>query len=414
MSVPTLTPTNQLNIQGNYASNISSTHILSSYPSTTTSSSLGFYHFLDSNNASTHLNVSASSSGGHIFSHSSATDTPKTVLSINRDETKAENFKATDSIVCTNNQGTNVSINTERLIASNDYSQKNSTVNFYDINTKNQNENTYTAIIAPDSTQDDYRAFLASNGNSYIKMQVKLNNPVLSVSDYTETAILSKNDLTFKNELTFNNVSIVSKLSQIVVPQIVLSSPAIYADSSIAPQPSQFLAIYGYNGWGYIKASPQASNAKINWYLPFPIFNGIVGQLKGLYYQIFNKCANAEALPFFVVYTKPTGTDDYASWYHSSRAYVPDTNSNPNQTCQMFMNIKELDFTPQSVSVQNQINMSISSNPPCGNYADNQEILFISLQTNSGSALNDVNFVCNKIGMITDNYSNYSTEFLLM
>ena len=38
-------------------------------------------------------------------------------------------------------------------------------------------------------------------------------------------------------------------------------------------------------------------------------------------------------------------------------------------------------------------------------------IIFISFQTNSSSALNNVNFVVNKIGMITD---NYSTEYLLM
>lgn len=437
MSVPTLAPNSQLNIQGIHASNISATEILTSYPSSSTSSSLGLYHFTDDSTKSiNHLNCSSSSTGGHLFSHASATQAPKTILSVNRTETKAENFKSTNSIICNDGlQSKNVSINTERLIASDDIGRKNSSINTYDINTVNLSANTYTAIVAPDSNNDNFRSFISSNTNSYIKMNTTVSDPILTLSDYVDTSILSKNDLTFNgislpstvqqnttdisglqtdvSDLQNDVNTINDKLPKMVVPQIVLSSPAIYADSSIAPLPSQFLTTYGYNGWGYIKQSPQASNAKINWYLPFPIYNGTVGQLKGLYYQIFNACVNTGDLPFLVVYTKPlnNGTD-YASWYHSSCAYVPDSNSSANQTCQMFMNIKNLKFTPQTINIQNQISMSISStNNPRGDYQDDQQILFISFQTNSGSALNNVNFVCNKIGVITD---NYSTEFLLM
>jgi hypothetical protein len=444
MSVPTLSPLNQLNIQGIHGSNINSTPIISSYPSSTTSTSQGHYLFVDnSTKATNHLNASASSAGGHLFSHSSSTQAPKVILNVNRDETKTENFKSTNSIICNDGlQSKNVSINTERLIASDDIAQKQSSVNTYDINTVNNDQGTYTAIVAPDSNNDDYRAFITSGNNTYIKMNVKVANPVLELSDYVDTSILSKNDLTFngvslpstvqQNSTDISGLqtdisgiqtdisglqtdinTINDKLPKMVVPQIVLSSPAIYADSAIAPLPSQYLATYGYNGWGYIKQSPQASNAKINYYLPFPIFNGTVGQLKGLYYQIFNACVNTGDLPFLVVYTKPlhNGTD-YASWYHSSCAYVPDSNSPANQTCQMFMNIKNLQFTPQAVNIQNQISMSVSPvNNPRGDYQDDQQILFISFQTNSSSALNNVNFVVNKIGMITD---NYSTEYLLM
>ena len=98
MSVPTLSPTNQLSIQGVHCSNINSTPILSSYPTSTTSSSLGLYHFLDNaTKATTHLNVSSSSVGGHLFSHASSTQTPKIVLSVNRDATTADNFIANSS-----------------------------------------------------------------------------------------------------------------------------------------------------------------------------------------------------------------------------------------------------------------------------------------------------------------------------
>jgi hypothetical protein len=442
MSVPTLSPTNQLSIQGIHCSNINSTPILSSYPTSTTSSSLGLYHFLDNaTKATTHLNVSASSVGGHLFSHASSTQTPKVVLLVNRDATTADNFiannsvKAGDATAYSQISGKNTKVvsssgNIENTVESDKITMQNSLTNYY-------NE------LKIGESSDNYKTFITGSiaYNSYVQINTPTTAPVLKITDGTNNSQLTKNDLTFNgvslvstvqqnstdisglqtdisgvlvdiSDLQKDITTINDKLPKMVVPQIVLSSPAIYADSSIAPLPSQYLATYGYNGWGYIKQSPQASNAKINYYLPFPIFNGTVGQLKGLYYQIFNACVNTGDLPFLVVYTKPTGSGDYASWYHSSCAYVPDSNSPANQTCQMFMNIKNLQFTPQAVNIQNQISMSISPvNNPRGDYQDNQQILFISFQTSSSSALNNVNFVVNKIGMITD---NYSTEFLLM
>jgi len=442
MSVPTLAPNNQLNIQGVHASNISSTPIISSYPVSTTSNSLGLYHFLDdATKATNHLNVSSSSVGGHLFSHASSTQAPKTVLSVNRDATTADNFVANSSVKAGSSLAySQISNKNAKVVSSNGDIQN--TVESNKINMQNSLTNYYNELKIGESS-DNYKTFITGSVayNSYVQINAPTNAPVLKITDGTNNAQLTKNDLTFNGvslpstvqqnstdisglQMDISGVlvdisglqkdveTINDKLPKMVVPQIVLISPAIYADSSVPPQPSQFLSTYGYNGWGYTKQAPQASNAKINYYLPFPIYNGTVGQLKGLYYQIFNACANTGDLPFLVVYTKPTGNNDYASWFHSSCAYVPDSNSPANQTCQMFMNIKDLQFTPQAVNIQNEISMSISStNNPKGDYQDDQQILFISFQTNSGSSLGNVNFVVNKIGMITD---NYSTEFLLM
>jgi len=210
------------------------------------------------------------------------------------------------------------------------------------------------------------------------------------------------------------DISVINgKLPKMVVSNLTFSSPAIYADSSVPPQQnSTFQNTYGYFGWAYKKQSPQATNAKINWYFLPPINNMTVGDLKGLYYQIFNNCSTTGSLPFITVYTKPTGSGDYASWYHSSMTYVPDANSSPNQSCQMYVNIKNEPFTPQSIGIQNQINMVQSSvNNPKGVYADDQQILSISFQTNSASALNTVDFACTKIGAVLD---NYSAEYILL
>ena len=379
MSVPVLSSSSQLSIQGVHASNISSTPIISTYPTTTTSTSLGHYHFVDATSkASNHLNLSASSStGGHLFSHASSTQAPKTILNVNRDglftdsklEIEKDNLKGV---------------------------LKNDVL-------------TYTNDLYVSNVKADAIGFIY-NGALNTQINNSPENPNIYFQSQTSQSQLSASDL------KFNGVSMVSKINdnakKQIVPQIIVSSPAIYADSSIAPQPSPFLASFGFGGWAYKKASPQASNAKINWYFPFPIANATVGDLKGLYYQIFNNCSGVGDLPFFTVYTRPTGVNDYRPWYHSSMTYVPDANSTANQTCQMFMNIKELQFTPQSIGIQNQISMSQSTvQNPKGTYLDTDVILFIAFGTNSGSELNAVDFSCSKIGMITE---NFSAEFLLL
>jgi hypothetical protein len=379
MSVPVLSPNNQLNVKGVTSCNISTTPPLSSYPSGTTSTSLGHYHFVDeTTKASKHLNVSGISSGGHIFSHASATQSVKELLKIDRDG----------------------------ILTDTEYVARTLTPNLILDGTLSKSNLTFRNDLFKNIASSEAFSFYYNNALN-MQLNNSPDNPNIYLVSPTSQSQLSASDL------TFNGVSVLSQINdnakKQVVPQMIVSSPAIYADSSIAPQPSPFLASYGFGGWAYKKESPQAANAKINWYFPFPEINGTVGDLKGLYYQIINSCVNVGDLPFFVVYTRPTGTNDFASWYHSSRVYIPDANSAANQTCQMYANIKSLSFTPNSIGIQNQINMTESTTN--GIYLDTDVILFIAFGTNSGSALNNVNFSCSKIGMITD---NFSAEFNLL
>jgi len=390
MSVPVLAPNSQLNIQGVHASNISASPILSSYPTSTTSTSLGHYHFVDSNNASNHLNVSNNKVGGHIFSHASATEAPKEMLKIDRDI-----MTVNTSIFGNASRKTALNFDVNQLNLVNPTQSKyESELNGYNLVVKDTSigKNSYIRGENVETGDDINRRYTRMTST-----ELKLENQINS-----DTAILSINDLTFNGVSIFTSFS--DNAKKHVVPQMIVSSPAIYADSSIAPQPSPFLTAYGFGGWAYKKASPQASNAKINWYFPSPINNGTVGDIKGLYYQIFNNCLGTGDLPYFVIYTRPLGNGtDYASWYHSSRTYVPASNSSANQTCQMYANIKGLTFTPNSIAIQNQINMTQSTTN--GTYLDTDVILAIAFGSNSASALNAVDFSCSKIGIITDSYS---------
>lgn len=432
MSVPILSSSSQLNIQGVNASNISSTPIISTYPTSTTSNSIGHYNFVNQDTkASNHLNVSASSSGGHIFSHASSTQAPKEILKLDRDV-----MTVNTSLLRNPNAKTALNFDVNELALNNNNNLYNSNLSSKEV-LFNDIPNNLTGRINAE-LMNLVSPTTGNITNCYAgQVQIRDNNDknilattITRMSNIAETikSDLTKTDLSFTDisnnvsvlsstDLTFNNVSIFSSFNdnakKHIVPQIIVSSLAIYADSSIAPQPSPFLSTFGFGGWAYSKRSPQATNAKINWYFPFPIIGGTVGDLKGLYYQIFNNCLGVGDLPFFTVYTRPVGDGtDYASWYHSSMTYVPNSNSSPNQTCQMFMNIKNLSFTPNSIGIQNQINMIQSTvNNPRGTYLDSDIILFISCGTNSSSALNAVDFSCSKIGMVTD---NFSAEFLLL
>lgn len=402
MSVPTLAPNNQLNIQGVHASNISSTPILSSYPTTNTGSSLGHYAFNNSlTNTTTLLNCSSTLAGGHILAHSSSTQAPINVLSVNRDGLTIDT------------QLKNTTSNAILNMVSNDLTFTNDlSVSFLNNEAFKFKYNGATNVQINNSPENPNVIFTSATTNSQLTASDLTFGGVSLPSKVSQnTTDISNNTTNITNNTTAIN-ALNLKIPQQIVSQIVLSSPAIYADSSIAPQPSQFLATYGYNGWGYQKKSPQTSNAKINWYFPSPVLNGTVATLKGLYYQCFNNCLGTGDLPYFTVYTKPTGVNDYKSWYHSSNTYVPNSNSPANQSCQMFMNIKGLDYIPNSVNVQNQISMiqSTVSNPK-GDYQDTDVILFIVCGTNSASALNAVDVVVNKIGFITN---NFTTEFLLL
>ena len=463
MSVPTLAPNNQLNIQGIHASNISSTAILTSYPTTTTGSSLGHYAFKNNaTNSVIQLNCSGSSTGGHVLAHSSATQTPKNVLTVDRTGVYTDSkFNVSDisnnkavlipdnlsiSNSSTNNSITLINdvVNPALTLTNTAFQQGKYTTGGVEITNNNNNSQSILQSFQATISQNNnsltlnsaYLGFNTQGATNAVFIANDANSPIIRINDInTNESILTATDLTFNTvslpssvsqnttDISNNTINIATNTTdisnlkikdlQIVVSNITLISPAIYADSSIAPQPSPFLSTYGFGGWAYKKASPQASNAKINYYFPFPIINGLVGDLKGLYYQIFNNCLTSDDLPFFTVYTKPTGINDYRSWYHSSMTYVAVVNSSPNQTCQMFANIKSLPFTPQSINIQNQIPLIESTvQNPKGIYADTDSILFIAFGTNSASGLvNAVDFSCSKIGMITN---DFSAEYLLI
>ena len=88
------------------------------------------------------------------------------------------------------------------------------------------------------------------------------------------------------------------------------------------------------------------------------------------------------SLPHFAIYTKPTGSGDAGSWYHSRKEY---TYSNEEdiflgECIEIYGEEK-----PYNLTLKRQVKFNNITNT--GECLDNEEILYITLQSNSGAPI---------------------------
>jgi hypothetical protein len=182
---------------------------------------------------------------------------------------------------------------------------------------------------------------------------------------------------------------------------LVYPSIAITADG-IAPSqpPTSLVNQYAVNGW-YFKNT--ISGTKINWYLP-PSLNMTVGDLLGLYITLFNASTTSnDNMPFITVYTVPTGTGDvFPGFCRSSMTYIINTSPVTNKYYTAFANIKNAPTPPYYASTLISMIQSPVVNPR-GPYLSNEKILAFTIGSNSSSPINSVEFVIQKLGVITVN-----------
>lgn len=190
---------------------------------------------------------------------------------------------------------------------------------------------------------------------------------------------------------------------------LVYPSVAITADG-IAPSqpPTSLVNQYAVNGW-YFKNT--VSSTKINWYLP-PSLDMTVGDLLGLYITLFNASTTSnDNMPFITVYTVPTGSGDFFPGFcHSSMTYIINTIPVTNKYYTSFANIKNATAPPYYASTLVPMIQSPVSNPR-GPYLSSEKILAFTIGSNSSSPTNSVEFVIQKLGIIT---SNTTQELLFL
>tara|TARA_R110000868_G_scaffold369628_3_gene633002 strand:- start:890 stop:1888 length:999 start_codon:yes stop_codon:yes gene_type:complete len=143
------------------------------------------------------------------------------------------------------------------------------------------------------------------------------------------------------------------------------------------------------NGGGQVFTPSQvptilAAAEKINWFYYGPgntytTFGNVKSLSSLITIDVYN---NRQNLPFFVVYTKPTGVNDY-SWYKSSILYQ----LNPGENIQLGEGIQAWSgIRPKKQSNLRQVEFNIKSIHTLGNNVDIEELYSIAIHTDSASA----------------------------
>ena len=140
----------------------------------------------------------------------------------------------------------------------------------------------------------------------------------------------------------------------------------------------------GRNGWLFKKLANDAT--KINFYYYSEGNTAFtLNDIQSLTAMIsVNNYQNADSLPFFVVYTKPTGVGDGGAWYHSAVKYHIDSNID------VIMG-ELVEIYAGSEPTDNNINkrkLSWNTKSVVGDGLPEEEILTISLHTDSGALMN--------------------------
>lgn len=151
-------------------------------------------------------------------------------------------------------------------------------------------------------------------------------------------------------------------------------------------------------GW-YFKNTADITN-KINWYYVSnsnPAFTLTAGGLEGQYAVVD---VRAEGTPYFIVYTKPTGTGDAQSWYKSRKVYSPvglDLTAYIGQTIVLYAGSDPGDFIglPRVECVLD----TFSSEGP---QADTEEVLFANLSTSTSYPAGHYEFVVSDLAYVAE------------
>lgn len=415
--------------QGILGSNISLTPPLSStFPTTSTGSSLGHYHYTESGSgALKFLNACGSGTGGHQFFTSNSSTAPFKTATI--DQYGMTIDKSTGGIVLVNlpalitansnecvftyppgldtfgiqfgvyNNPVQVLFNSGPFVTGVTYYAQAPNAQTLRFRTTTNPSDPLLDCSSFSSGQIPW-AFVQSNTPT-VTITTNMNE-TLTITNDTNVSILSSTGL------TFNNINV--KMNQ-VTPTLMYSSPLIYADGQAPATSMTIRNTYGYSGW-YFKNI--VLGQKINWYFPPKTATTTpVSALKGISISFFNgnTTSNTNTL-FITIYTVPTGSGDYfPGFFHSSNTYdfdqtiTPIANTNYQGVC-----ILDVLDVPFNYETQIQYAPSIINNPK-GTYLPTDNILAIVIGTNSISPVNSIELVVSKLNL---HYNDFTQSYLLV
>jgi len=194
------------------------------------------------------------------------------------------------------------------------------------------------------------------------------------------------------------NTSSISKL-QYASPITMANSPVIYGTLPSSPPmvPTTNAINSGFNGWYYKNISSAYNN--ISWAMGFQPSSYVVSNLKGFYFTFVSLTTTSK--PFMSVYTLPATPPNF---YLSRRSYVPAiapatiTAGIPYIYYYMFDNNYPTPFKYCHTAVP----LTLSGVNPVGPFDGNELLYFMSINTNSISAVGTEELIIQEGGVIID------------
>jgi hypothetical protein len=197
---------------------------------------------------------------------------------------------------------------------------------------------------------------------------------------------------------TLNNVTLTQEAKTLNAngyAQVLLTSAggtAVKADTDCVVQQDP----EHREGW-YLTNS--VAGTKFNLYY----FNGTqeaitLGDVLSIYFKGFiNNNSETSSIPFFHIYTKPTGSGDAGPWYHSKidYQYASDNTIGIGEECIFYGG-----EVPKTLFNNRQI--AFNNKTITGEGLDSEEVLYLVVSSNSGASVNAVNVTINLMGFNTD------------
>lgn len=138
------------------------------------------------------------------------------------------------------------------------------------------------------------------------------------------------------------------------------------------------------HGWYFRKDA--ADTAKFNYFFYAQGNKAItLGELKSVFANVtIDNYQNITSVPFFIVYTKPTGVNDSGSWYHSKITYIIDATS----TIMLGEEIEIYSINKQTKHHKHRRMVAFDTKLLSGEGLSTEEILTVSIHSDSSAPAN--------------------------
>jgi len=209
------------------------------------------------------------------------------------------------------------------------------------------------------------------------------------------TSLWRRGDRIIWNGATWDKVSSTTIVDANTRTVLLNSDETVFADGEFAtPDPG------GAAGWYY----RNTAGNKINWYFygDTPTTDYTLGDFGGTYFVIDIK--TVRAMPYWTVYTKPTGTGD-ASWFKSRLNYVDEAGSAALAAGRYLFHTAGFDVTGIEPTLP-RLTLPTGGPTNAGPQVAGEELWLMALSTSSGYPEGTNDFTIEKVGIKLGAYIN--------